>query len=99
MVPASLAAMVTCQTTAELDVSRRRIQLVNAQVKEKSITLTEQHVLLVSLTQELKDKTLYALLINATQTKLSLGWEHALIAWLVKARLTHTPVVDLLEPD
>jgi hypothetical protein len=73
MEPASLAAMVTYQTTAELDVSRRRPPSTLATVIEKSTTLTEADVPHVIHTPELKERTQSASLTNAVKTKSSPG--------------------------
>jgi len=70
MVAASHAAMVTYQTTAELDASRRRPSLNNVPEIERSITLTEPDVPLVIHTPEPKDKTLSASQTNVVETKL-----------------------------
>jgi hypothetical protein len=70
---ASLAAMVTFQTTAEPDASRRRPLLTLAMVIEKSTTLTEADVPPVTHTPEPRDKTPSASLINAVHHKSSLG--------------------------
>lgn len=70
MEPASPAAMVTYQTTAEPDVSRRATTSEdNVLVIEKSTTATEQDVPLVTHIPEPKDQTPSASLINALPTK------------------------------
>ena len=70
---ASHAAMVMFQTTAEPDVSRRTLVPKPAQEKEKSSTLIEPDVLLVTHTPEPKDPTLYASQINVVPPKSSPG--------------------------
>jgi len=66
--------MVTYQTSAEQDASRRtKVSLENVPEIEKSTTLTEPDVPHVIHTPELKDQTLSASLINAAPTKSSLG--------------------------
>jgi len=74
MVPASLAAMVTFQTTAEPDVSRRVSPILqDVPVKERSSTLTEPSAKLVDHTPELKEQTLSASQTNVMPVKSSLG--------------------------
>jgi hypothetical protein len=66
--------MVTYQTTAEQDVSRRlKDKLEAVPEKEKSTLLTDPDVPHVTHIRELKDKTLSASLINAVPTKSSHG--------------------------
>lgn len=66
---ASHAAMVTFQTTAEPDVSKRTAVPKPVQEKEKSSTQTDPDVLLVIHTLELKDPTLFASQTNAVPNK------------------------------
>jgi hypothetical protein len=73
MVPASLAAMVMFQTTAEPDVSRRAKLVTLVTEKEISTTQIEPDVLHVIHTQEPKDKTPSASQTNAHPTKSSHG--------------------------
>jgi len=73
MVAASLAAMVTYQTSAEPDVSNNQLELPLVREKEKSSAVTDQDVPLVTHTPEPKDKTPSASQTNAIKTKSSLG--------------------------
>jgi hypothetical protein len=73
MVAASLAATVTFQTTAELDVSRRTLVSPPVVETEKSSAQIDQDVLHVIHTPEPKDKTLSVSQTNAVPTKSSPG--------------------------
>lgn len=72
-VAASLAAMVTYQTTVEQDVLRSRQRLTNVKEIERSTTQIEPDVPLVTHTPEPKDKIPSAFQTNVVPTKLSLG--------------------------